>query len=41
LLKGNINKTINEQHSSIVNALDIHKENELQIDDITILGIKI
>lgn len=41
LLKDNVNKTTNEQHNSIVNALDIHKGNELQIDDITILGIKV
>ncbi|RLD68543.1 MAG: serine/threonine protein kinase, partial [Bacteroidetes bacterium] len=41
LLKDNINKPINEQHNSIVNALNIHKGNELQIDDITILGVKV
>ncbi|MEN8120593.1 MAG: SpoIIE family protein phosphatase [Bacteroidota bacterium] len=41
LLKDNMNKPTNEQHNSIVNALNIHKGNELQIDDITILGVKV
>jgi len=41
LLNNNLGKSIDEQQSSIVNALDIHKGNELQIDDITILGVKI
>jgi serine phosphatase RsbU (regulator of sigma subunit) len=41
LLNTNMNKSIEEQHNSIVEALDIHKGNELQIDDITILGVKI
>ncbi len=41
LLNNNMDKSIEEQQNSIVNALDIHKGNELQIDDITILGVKI
>lgn len=41
LLNININKPIEEQKNAIVDALNIHKGNELQIDDITILGIKI
>ncbi len=41
LLKDNLNKPINAQHDSIVDALNIHKGNELQIDDITILGVKV
>jgi serine phosphatase RsbU (regulator of sigma subunit) len=41
LLNSGIDKSMEEQRYKIVDALDIHKGNESQIDDITIMGIKI
>ncbi len=41
LLKSGIDTSMEDQRYKIVNALDIHKGNELQIDDITIMGIKL
>ncbi len=41
LLSSGMDKSMEDQRYKIVNALDIHKGNESQIDDITIMGIKI
>ncbi|MCF6242525.1 MAG: SpoIIE family protein phosphatase [Bacteroidales bacterium] len=41
LLNSGKDKSMEDQRYKIVNALDIHRGNELQIDDITIMGIKL
>lgn len=41
LLNSGINTSMEDQRYKIVKALDIHKGNEMQIDDITIMGIKL
>jgi serine phosphatase RsbU (regulator of sigma subunit) len=41
LLENSYNKSLTEQKSALMDALHLHKGSEFQIDDITILGVKL
>lgn len=41
LLKTNQDKPLSQQYDEIIKTLEEHKKTEAQIDDITVLGIKL